>query len=104
MTLTEENKAHIYALISSLNPESYPDEYDPGNGWSEPNMTLVLSVMINGKEKTIKAEEIALSYESNNSKGQRFFSACIEISGMLMETQAWQALLQISLLSFSILN
>lgn len=91
-TLTDENKARIYKLLSSLDPESYPDEYDPGNGLSEPSMTLILTVFINGKEKTIKAEDIALSYDSNNSKGRRFLSACREIGEMLMATEEWQAL------------
>ena len=63
--LTEEEKKQIYNLIEDLDMEKYPDEYNPHNGgiMSSPSMTLVLSVKNGDFQKTIMAEDIALTYE-----------------------------------------
>ena len=55
-------------------------------------MTLILTVRTNNTVKTIKAENIALSYSSNNKKGQAFLDACKEIKDLLMSTDEWKAL------------
>lgn len=90
--LTAEDKAFIYNLLVSLDVNSYPDKYDPNNGISRPYMTLVLTVRINGEEKTIKAENISLSFVSEDEQGQRFLSVCEAISNRLEATKAWKAL------------
>ena len=91
--LTNEEKKRILGLISDLDMESYPDEYNPhGNGSSVPYMTLVLSVNANGIDKTVTAKETALSFEANNIKGQKFLDACRTIIDILTETEAWNAL------------
>ena len=91
--LTAEDKEYIYGLISSLDINSYPDTYDPNVGMmSSPPMTLVLTVRLNGEVKTVKAEDIAYSYESKNEKGQEFLSACYGISRILIATEEWKAL------------
>lgn len=85
-------RAYIYELISTLDANSYPDIYDPGNGLSEPSATLILTVRVNGAEKTIKAEHISLHYVSDNEKGQAFLDACTAISDLLTATKEWKAL------------
>ena len=91
--LSDDEKQLIYDKIRSLNPKSYPDEYDPHfNQASRPPMTLILSVNVNGKPKTIKAEDIAYSYSSVKIKGQKFLTTCKEISDLLKATDEWKAL------------
>ena len=72
--LTEENKVSIYQLLNSLDINSYPDKYDPGNGASKPSMTLILTLRINGTEKTIRAEGIGQTFVSEDENGQKFLS------------------------------
>ena len=90
--LTEEDREYIYNLILALDVDSYPDTYDPGNGMSKPSMTLILTVHMDGVEKTIKADNIALSFTSKDKKGQLFLTTCKEIRDRLTATQVWQAL------------
>ncbi len=90
--LTDEEKIKIYSIVSSLDAASYPDVYDPQNGMSEPSMTLILTVRENGKEKTIKAEDISLSFESKTKKGRRFLGACEDIIDILTAIEEWKAL------------
>ena len=91
--LTEEEKAHIfYDLIYPLNVDAYPGMFDPGNGISTPSRTLILTVRMNGTEKTIKAKDISFSNESEDAKGQAFLSTCKAISDLLKATEEWKAL------------
>ena len=90
--LTDAEKTDIYQLISALDVNSYPDVYDPGNGLSKPSMTLILTVRVNGTEKTIQAKNIALSFESDNEKGQAFLTTCKTIQNLLTATDAWKVL------------
>ena len=90
--LTNQDKEYIYSLIAPLDISSYPEEYDPQNGMSEPSMTLILTVYCNGIQKTIKAENIALSFTSEDEKGQAFLSVCEAICNRLTATEEWKAL------------
>ena len=90
--LTDEDKEYIYNLITQLDVSSYPEEYDPQNGGSDPSMTLVLTVYYNGMNKTIKAKNISLSYTSKNKKGQAFLSTCEAIHNRLTATEEWKSL------------
>ncbi len=91
--LTDEQLTEIYNLISEMEVNSYPDEYNPhGNAASKPPMTLILSVDMGGNEKTISAENIAISYETDNEKGQTFLTACKTIIDMLTATEEWKSL------------
>ena len=90
--LTDEEKKHIYTLLTDLDVNSYPDVYDPQNGMSEPDATLILTVRMNGKTKTIKAEHISLFFVSKDEKGQLFLDTCDAISNILMTTEQWKAL------------
>ena len=90
--LTEEDKEYIYGLLDSLDVNSFPDIYDPGSLMSRPSMTLVLTVCMDDKVKIIKAENIGLSFESEDEKGQKFLSTCKAISDRLEATEEWKAL------------
>ena len=91
--LSQDYKERIYRYIRSLDPEDYPDSYNPNkNMASSPSLTLILSVTSNGMEKTIEAEDIAYTYESKNKKGQAFLSACKSIELILTGTVEWSSL------------
>lgn len=92
--LTKEQKQTIYDLILDLNVTAYPDTYNPHtNGMtSSPSMTLILSVKTDTIQKTITAENIAMTYESDNRKGQEFLSVCKAIRDILIETEEWKSL------------
>ena len=90
--LTDQDKEYIYNLIAPLDVGSYPEVYDPQNGISKPSMTLILTVHYNGIQKTIKAENIALSFISEDEKGQAFLSACEAIRNRLTSTEEWKSL------------
>ncbi len=92
--LTEKERAEIYGLIRKLRVESYPDDYDPHNGGlaSEPSMILILSVHTEAGDKTVTADDVALTYKSKNLKGQRFLTVCEKIVEILKSTDEWKAL------------
>lgn len=91
--LTDEQLSEIYNLVSDMNVNSYPDEYNPHDGLaSSPPMTLILSVNVGGTEKTISAKTIAISFDSGNEKGQTFLTTCKTIIDMLESTEEWKAL------------
>ena len=90
--LPEDDLDRIRELIEVLDPDSYPDRYDPGNGCSEPSATLILTVRYGERTKTISAEDISLLYQADNEKGQLFLDTCEKISGILTGTPEWQAL------------
>lgn len=92
--LTEGQKQQIYDLVKNLNVTTYPDAYNPHPDGvvSEPSMTLILSVKTDTVQKTITAADIALTFESEDSQGQKFLSVCKAIRDILMETDEWKAL------------
>lgn len=91
--LTDEDKEYIYDLLVSLDVTSYPDVYNPQpDVMSEPSMTLILTVRINGETKTIKAEDIAFFTRSADEKGKQFLDTCEAISDRLEATEEWKAL------------
>ena len=92
--LTEEQMRRIYELIKSLDVGSYPDIYNPhADGFaSSPTMTLILSIKTDTLQKTISAVDIAMSYDSQNARGQRFLDVCKAIEDILTSTDEWKAL------------
>ena len=92
--LTEEQMRRIYGLIKSLDVGSYPDIYNPhADGFaSSPTMTLILSIKTDTLQKTISAVDIAMSYDSQNARGQRFLDVCKTIEDILTATDEWKAL------------
>ncbi len=94
LRLSPEQLTKICSLLSHLELEAYPDEYDPQEGemMSKPSMTLILTMRAGDTEKTVAAKNIAISYTAENEKGQAFLSACQEIIGILTATEEWKAL------------
>lgn len=90
--LSDEDMEYIYNLIVALDVYSYPEIYDPQNGESEPDATLILTVRVDDEEKTIKAEHISLFFVSEDEKGQLFIDTCEAISNLLEATDEWKAL------------
>ena len=92
--LPEESRERIYDCIRALDINSYPPEYNPHGDdiVSCPPMTLILTVRAGGAERTIQAENIAISYESKNEKGQSFLTACKAVCDILTATEEWKAL------------
>lgn len=92
--LPEEQKLQIYQLLKELMVTAYPNSYKPhGDGVaSNPSMTLILSVKTDAVNKTVTAENIAMTFESKDIKGQRFLSACKAIADILTESPEWKAL------------
>ncbi len=92
--LSDETTKQIYEMLFDLDIGEFPYLYNPyGNGEaSEPTMSLILTVRIGETERTIRAEDISLSYQSSNKKGQRFLDVCREISDILTATEEWKAL------------
>lgn len=92
--LDETELFEIWELLWELDIETYPDEYDPHGGAlaSSPSMTLILTLRNGDQVKTVRAEEIALSYESDDLKGQKFLDTCKGIRDILTATEEWKAL------------
>ena len=93
--LTGEELTHIYRLIRELEPDSYPDLYDPykQEALSEPPHPITLTVFIGDTEKQIKVDNASYTnLQGTTKKGARFLSVCGEIIALLTESEAWQAL------------
>lgn len=92
--LTQQQKQTIYQWVRSVNLPDYPEQYNPhpqGDG-SSPSMTLILTVRIGAYEKTVRAENIAMSFESEDGEGQKFLTLCKQIRDLLTDTEAWKNL------------
>ena len=89
---SDEEKAEIYQRLIAMDIQSYPENYNPQNAMSTPDMTLIVTAFLDGEEVTVRAEHIGLSYESTDKKGQRFLNFCEDISNRLMATAEWKAL------------
>ena len=90
--LSDEDMEYIYNLIVALDVYSYPEEYDPQAGFSQPWRTLILTVRVDDEEHTIKAEYVSDMMFSEDEKGQLFLDTCEAISNRLELTRAWMGL------------
>ena len=96
--LDEEQMREIYALIESIDLDSYPDEYDPHltedgqTTMSKPSMDLILTVEKDNVKKQVACRETSLGYTSLVGKGNDFLQVCKKIRDILMETEEWKAL------------
>lgn len=92
--LSKAEKEQIYKYIRDLDPASYPTAYDPHEGklGSDPSMTIILTVRKGIAMRSIVAENIAITYEAENEKGQAFLTACKAVVDVLTETDAWKKL------------
>ncbi len=93
-SLNTAAREQIYNVLKALDISSYPDVYDPHGGklTSDPSMTLILSVKMGSVEKTVTAEDIALTYEADNLKGQNFLDTCRVITNILTSADEWNSL------------
>ena len=93
-TLQDDAAQHIYESLYALDINDYPEDYDPQEGMmaSSPPLSLILTVRIGDREKTIRAENIAYVYKADNKKGQRFLTVCREIVDLLTDSEEWKVL------------
>lgn len=89
---TEEQKAEIYALIAEMEPEEYPDEFDPIKGKSAPSRDIILTVTMNGKTKTITCLDVSFDNTPNGAKGKKFMAVHDAIVSMLTNSEEWLSL------------
>ena len=93
LTLDRETTERFYRMIDGLDLLSYPSEYDPGCGYSEPSAYLELSYTANGKTYGVRCRSISLDYRTaDNEKGQAFLDVVNGISDYLTSTPEWKAL------------
>ncbi len=89
---TDEQKAEIYALIAEMQPEEYPDEFDPIKGKSSPSRNIILTVTMNGKTKTITCLDVSFDNTPDGAKGKKFMAVHDAIVSMLTNSEEWLAL------------
>lgn len=94
LQLSAKEYEQICELIRGLDVTSYPDEYNPHEDGPEssPSMTLILTVQTETFEKTIRAKDIALTFEADNEKGRAFLNVCEAIRDILIATDEWKSL------------
>ena len=99
--LTKEEQEEITGLLSSLNLEAYPNEYDPYNApnsdktvMTRPSQDIVLTVNLGEEIVEIKCIDIVLSHGNYGYNGAaRDFLAVVErIEEILVTTDEWKAL------------
>lgn len=90
--LSDEQKAEIYGLIVKMEPEKYPDEYDPLQNKSKPSRDIILSVTVNGNTKTIVCRDVSLDNAYNGVMGKKFMEVHDAIVAMLTDSEEWKAL------------
>ena len=92
--------SEILKEIAALDPESYPDAYDPYNApdaeqrvVSAPDRTLILTYRTGGREKTVTCRNICLSGSAGyDAKATAFLALCDRLTEKITATSAWQAL------------
>lgn len=85
--------SEIYELITELDMDSYPENYNPNpDVFMEPSQTLILKVTENGTEKIIKSIDICDMTHYADEQGKKFLQTCREIANILMSSEEWKAL------------
>lgn len=92
LTLTQEQRQTAWSILSSLDWDSYPEVYHPGNAETNPAMDLQLSFTANGQTHTIRCAAIGTDFTSPDPVGNAFLQACQQLIALLQRTDAWQAL------------
>ena len=90
--LTEEEKNEIYRRMLKINPENYPDDYDPCMHSSEPSRDIILHVKYGAVDKTITCKEIELLNHPKDEMGSAFLDTHDLIVGILKSSDEWKAL------------
>lgn len=92
LTLSPEQQQAAWSILSSLDWDSYPENYHPGNADTKPTMDLQLSFTANGQTHTVRCMAIGTEFTSPNPEGNAFLQACQQLIALLQRTDAWQAL------------
>ena len=102
LALDGDQSRRAWLLLSQLDWDSYPAEYDPYNPpdsdsrvASEPNRDLVLWFRANGEEHSVSCRGICLEgvgLRGYDAKARSFLQACDRLTELLTETPEWQAL------------
>ena len=90
--LSDAQKTELYRLITEMQPETYPDKYNPIKGMSAPSRTIVLSVTYNGTTKTIACGNVSLGNEPDGRQGKRFMAVHDALVGFVTQSEEWRAL------------
>ena len=60
--LSDETLEYFYGLLRDLDIDDFPEEYDPDPfTMSTPSSALIITVRAEGKTKTVKVEDLAIS-------------------------------------------
>ena len=91
--LSEEELNLIYNYIKDANLNKYKDVYNPN--WfkgTNPSSTIILSYSYDGYEKTISSIDIAIGYDADNPRGDKYLKVIKSIVDILTNTDEWKAL------------
>ncbi|MBR0231899.1 MAG: VWA domain-containing protein [Clostridia bacterium] len=100
LVLTDEQRAEAYAIISRLDLDAYPREYDPINDPDEetkimasPCYTIRLSVTAGGKTKTVDCPELAFvePEKAYCDAAYDLLAAVRDLQALIVSTPEWQA-------------
>ena len=100
LVLTDEQRAEAYAIISRLDLDAYPREYDPINDPDEetkimaaPCYTIKLSVTAGGKTKTVDCPELAFvePEKAYCDAAYDLLAAVRDLQALIVSTPEWQA-------------
>ena len=93
LTLDKETLDHFYKLLNGIDLKSYPEEYDPGCGFSAPSWDLNIGYTANGKTYKVSCKNVCGNGRSSDEpKGQAFLDVFYEIKDYLVSTPEWKAL------------
>lgn len=102
LNLTDQQETELWNLLSKLDPDSYPEDYDPYNDpdsdvrmSSEPSRDLILTVRTEAGEKTIACRGICMGgagLRGYDDRAQAFLEVCEGVTRLLEQTPEWQSL------------
>lgn len=92
LALSQEQRQAAWSILSSLDWDSYPAVYHPGNADTKPTMDLQLSFTANGQTHSVRCIAIGTEFTSPDPAGNAFLQVCQQLIALLQRTDAWQAL------------
>jgi type I restriction enzyme R subunit len=100
--IADQQETELWNLLSKLDPDSYPEDYDPYNDpdsdvrmSSEPSRDLILTVRTEAGEKTIACRGICIGgagLRGYDDRAQTFLEVCEGVTRLLEQTPEWQSL------------
>ena len=102
LQLSEAEKNALYNLITRMDIEAYPEQYDPYNdqnaeikiAGSKPSSKLILSIQTDTIDKTIECSCVLSFGEGKgyNDEAQAFLDLCEQIYSIIILSEEWKAL------------